>query len=158
MVLDHVPPTNVQEQLFIDLIALVPGERVVSFNANLQSMKLPGEVLLTMPNIKTLFISGADLAKGFLLPNPNGPHPNTRLLPSLRLLILEKVIQLLDEDWDHLTTYLVHQTSGNQAISLVIIGGSPDLDMPPEVADEIQDLVEEFSYRQAMEAEARGCP
>lgn len=106
-------------------------------------MGVSHELLVTMPNIETLWITDVNLSKGFLQPNPDGPHHNTKLFPSLRRLHLENVYPD-DVDWDHLKTYLVHQTSGNQAISLRVSGSSPS--MRPEVVNEINGLVEEFAY------------
>jgi hypothetical protein len=48
-----------------------------------------------------------------------------------------------DVGWGPLVTYLVHQTSDNQAISLEMSGYSH---IPPEVAGEIRGLVGEFVY------------
>ena len=136
------PPPDELEQLLIDLIAFLPRERVEHFDAKLDK-KLPEELLFMMPNIKTLHATGAELSKGFLQPNPDGPHPNTKLLPSLEMLCLENVI-LNDDNWSHLTTYLAHQTSDGQAISLEMVGMLPY--MRPEVVDEIDGLVGEFIY------------
>ena len=149
---DLAPPATV-EQLLIDLIELIPRERVMSFNANaLLYMKPPEELFLLMPSIRTLYLSGVEVSKGFLQPNPEGPHAKKKLLPSLRALHLEDVV-LNDNDWGHLTTYLGHQISNNQAISLQVFGDSPY--MPQEVVDEIKGLVEEFTYDQE-EADGRG--
>lgn len=142
---DLAPPATL-EQLLIDLIELIPREHVVSFNANaLLYMKPPEELFLMMPSVRTLYLSGVEVSKGFLQPNPDGPRANKKLLPLLRALHLEDV-SLTDGDWNHLTTYLNHQTSENQTISLQVFGDSPY--MPPEVVDEIRDLVEEFTYDQ----------
>jgi len=71
------------------------------------------------------------------------PHSDTKLFPSLRYLHLENVSSN-DVDWNHLKVYLVHQTSGGQAISLRVSGGA--FRMRPEMENEIKDLVEEFTY------------
>jgi hypothetical protein len=142
---DLVPPSTL-EQLLIDLIKLIPREHVVSFNANaLLYMKPPEELFLMMPSIKTLYLSGVEVSKGFLQPNPDGPRANKKLLPFLRALHLED-ITLTDNDWSHLTTYLAHQTSDGQTVSLQVFGDSPF--MSQEVVDEIRGLVEEFTYEQ----------
>jgi len=140
---DRPPPDEV-EQLIIDLIALIPGEHVGHFNADL-NMELPEELLFMMPNINRLYIIGAELSKGFLQPNPDGSHAmNTKLLPSLETLYLEGVT-LGNDGWSDLTTYLVHQTSDNQTISLEMVGEFPY--MCPEVENEIKGLVTEFIYQ-----------
>jgi len=140
--LANKPPPGVLEQLLIDLVALIPRERVEDFTAELDT-KLLEEPLFMMPNIKVLRTIGVQLSKGFLQPHPDGPHANTKLLPSLERLCLEDVV-LNDDDWSHLTTYLAHQTSDDQAVSLEMVGKLPD--MGPEVVDEINVLVREFIY------------
>ena len=138
------PPLDAPEQLFINLIALIPRERVVSFNASLH-INPQEELFFTMPNIETLRLSDVRLSEGFLQPNPDGPHANTKLLPSLRSLCLDGVTYLNDEDWSLLVTYLTHQTSDYQAISLEVIGDFPYY--CPEVVSRIEGLVKEFSRR-----------
>ena len=140
---DGPPPPDVLERMFINLIVPIPRECVVSFVAN-TSQKLPEELYFTMPNIEKAHLFGVELSEGFLQPNPDGPHANTQLFPSLRSLCLEGV-KTDDSNWGHLITYLVHQTSGGQMVSLEVIGDSPC--MPPEVVNEVEGLVEEFTYR-----------
>ena len=130
---------NMLEKFLAELIAPIPRERVVSFKTTTLDMR--GELFSTMPNIETLRISNAELSGGFLQPNPNGPHANTKLLPSLRFLSLQG-LTLPDNNWGHLTTYLAHQTFDNQALSLEIGGDIPHL--CPEVMVEVKDLVEEL--------------
>ena len=130
---------NMLEQLLLDLITPIPRERIVSLNAFKPDTQ--GELFSMMPNIETLCISDVELSGGFLQPNADGPRANTKLLPSLRFLSLQD-LTLRDNNWVHLTTYLAHQTSGNQAISLEIGGNLPHLCL--EVMEEVEDLVEEF--------------
>ena len=143
LVVQASQPPNVLEQLLNNLIALVPLEHVRSYNAGPRA-KPSEELFFMMPNIETLCISGVELCEGFLQPNPGGPHANMKLLPSLRLLHLEDVPFLHDNDWDHLKTYLTHQTSDNQTISLEMVGNLAY--MRQEVADGIKGLVERFAY------------
>jgi hypothetical protein len=79
------------------------------------------EVVVAMPNLETLYLSYPVVSDGFLLPDPNGPNADKKLLPSLRQLYLEDA-EVEDDNWDPLVTYLAHQTSGGQAISLKIFG------------------------------------
>ena len=137
-----LPPPDVLEQLAVNFVAPLPREHVVSFEDRV-GRKLPEELFFMMPNIKTLHIHGAELPEGFLQPNPDGPHANTKLLPSLRFLCL-KGVTLNDDDWGRLTKYLVHQTSDGQTISLEVGGYSPH--PCPEVANEIENLIENFAY------------
>jgi len=136
-------PPDIREQLFIELVTLVPLERIVSLDTN-GGTKIPEELFCMMPNIETMRISCAELSKGFLQPNPDGPYATTKLLPSLRLLRLVYVVLQNDDDWGHLVTYLAHQTSDGQTISLEVIGEFPY--ERPEVANGIKGLVKEFSY------------
>ena len=129
------------EQLLIGLIAPVPGEHVASFDFD-SYMELPEGVFSMMPNIETLHLTGAKLSEGFLQPKPGGPRANTKLLPSLRSLHLQDM-NLDDDDWGPLVTYLVNQTSDNQIISLEVTGYYPRMDQ--EVVYEIAHLVEAFT-------------
>jgi len=147
--LTHTPPQNTVEQFVVDLIAPIPREPVISFIADIDT-GLPEEVLFAMPNIKMLSICNVELSKGFLQPNPDGPHPNTKLLPSLRSLSLGHII-LSDGSWDHLVTYLAHQTSDSRSISLKLFGYVPGIRL--EVVDKIKHLVEEFAYPPGSEVE-----
>jgi len=140
---DGPPLPHVLEQMFVNLIVPIPRECVVSFMAD-TTPKLPEELYFTMPNIEKVHFFGVELSEGFLQPNPDGPHANTKLFPSLRLLGLEDV-NTDDSNWDHLIAYLIHQTSGGQIVSLEVIGDSPC--MPPEVVNEVEGLVKEFAYR-----------
>ena len=153
MVLDDLLPLDAQEQLLIDLVALTPREHIVLLDANL-NMKPPEGLFFAMPNIETLSLSDVELSKGFLLPNPDGPHANKKPFPSLRSLYLESV-ELDDDDWGHLTTYLARQTSDGQLISLEVLD-APHI--PPKVVNEIKGLVGEFTYYQKPEAEGEGSP
>jgi len=136
------PPPGTPEQFFIPLITLIPQERIVFFNADLY-VRPPEEVFFMMRNIETLYLSEMQLSEGFLQPNPDGPHANTKLLPSLRLLRLGDVTYLNDYGWSLLTTYLVHQTSGGRTISLEVIGRFPE--ESPEILNRIRGLVKEFT-------------
>ena len=136
--LTDLPPPL--EQLF-NLIALIPREQVVRVDAALD-VGPPEELFLMMPNIEALNLCDVELSEGFLQPNPDGLHANTKLLPSLETLWLWDPF-LYDDDWSHLTTYLAHQTSDDQTISLAIFGDIPY--MPPDVANEIKGLVEDFT-------------
>jgi len=140
---DRPPPPDLLEQSLVDLIMPIPRECVVSFAAG-TSPKLPEELYFTMPNIVTAHFFRVEFSKGFLQPNPDGPHPNAKLFPSLRSLCLEDV-NTDTSNWGHLIEYLIHQTSGGQMVALEVISDSPC--MPPEVVNEVEELVEEFTFR-----------
>ena len=86
---------------------------------------------------------------GQFLYKPNGIHANAKLLPSLRLLRLKGVIFLNDEHWGYLTTFLAHQTSDGQNISLEMVGNLPYVG--PGVMDKIMGLVKEFDHRENLD-------
>ena len=75
-------PDPVMEKLYLDLMALVPQEYVVRYRTE-HHARAPEEPLFTTPNIETLWLCGWTLSKGLLQPVPDGPHANTKLLPSL---------------------------------------------------------------------------
>ena len=138
--LANQPPPDVLKQLFVELIALIPRERVVYFIAS-PDLKLLEEPFLMMPNIGTLVVIGAELSKGFLQPDPNGPNANEKLLLELSTLSLQH-ITLDDDGWSSLKSYLYYQTTNLQTVSLELVGEIPY--MSPEEADEIEGLVDEF--------------
>ena len=131
-----------QEGLFIDTLALVPKESVVCFEADFMVAKTE-HVLAEMPNIEYLHLADVTIQEGFLLSCSCETNLHQKLLPSLRQLYLEGV-QAEDEDWDPLITYLVHQTSGNQVVSLKVFGKG--VHMCSDVLDEIRELVEEMVH------------
>ena len=140
-----------QEKLYTDILAFFPRERVVYFKTDLH-MGVVEELLIAMDNIESLHLISPVVSEGFLLPNPNGPNAHTKLLPSLQLLYLEQA-RASDWNWDPLITYLTHQTSGNQAISLSVSGDG--LHICSGLVKQIDDLVEEFVYKPDPEGE---CP
>ena len=143
VVLAEAAPRGVLGNLCLDLNAFPPGERVGRLETTIPASTNKTEgLLITMPNVETLILSNVVLSKGFLQPDPDGPHANTKLLPSLRSLVLKHIISLSDNDWGHLTTYLTHQISGGQPISLKV--GSFFPHMCPEVAKELESLAGEF--------------
>ena len=144
------PPDPTTKKLTLDLLAFTPREHVVSLEL-IGLAEVPEDLLVTMPNIETLWLHSVKLSDGFLLPNPEGPHANMKLLPSLRSLRLEYLI-LEGSNWEPLITYLLHQTSEDQVISLRLSAFSAGFDVPPEVAKEIQGLVETFAYGLKLDA------
>ncbi|KAF9782958.1 hypothetical protein BJ322DRAFT_185346 [Thelephora terrestris] len=134
---DDLPP-QASEKLFANVVAQIPGEYVVSLKGtgNLNVIK---EAVTAMPNIRRLQLVDVPLSDGFLQPDPCGSHANTKLLPSLRYLHLHDTVA---KDWRPLIPYLIHQTSGGQAVSLRITGES--VDICPSVMERIKELVEEL--------------
>jgi len=133
-------PPSILENLCLNLITLTPRARVYHFDTSLPPNRLEDQ-LIEMPNIETLTLFDVTLYRRFLQPNPRGPRTRTKLLPSLRSLCLEKV-SLTNHDWGDLTTYLAHQTSGGQGISLKIAGDFPHLCV--DMAKEVESMVEKF--------------
>jgi len=140
---DLLPPSAIELSL-TNIIAPIPLEYIRSFHAGLGT-KLSEELFFMMPNIEVLHISDMDLSEGFLQPNPDGPHANMKFLPSLRSLRLEDVLFMDEDDWGYLTTYLAHQTSDGQVISLEVVGGLQYVCL--EAVGRIEGLVKEFTYR-----------
>ena len=134
---ENLPP-HAEERLCIDFVAHTPREHVVYFGGDLTMYSLK-TIVTTMPNIQELHLTSGRVADGFLLPDPDEPVANGKLLPSLRHLRLE---DLYEDDWSPLLPYLTHQTSGGQKISLTISGGSHHI--CKDVLREIESLVEEF--------------
>ena len=155
-ILAGIAPLGVLDNLCLDLIASTPQEHVsrLQLSTNSPPANRMEDLLIAMPNIETLYLSKVALSKSFLQPKPDGPHANTKLLPSLRYLDLGDVT-LTDGDWGHLTTYLIHQTSGGQVISLHASGS---FHMCTEAMSEVVGLVEEFSYHERPKAESEGSP
>ena len=134
------PPGGLQN-LCRDFLAFTPLEHARTFDTDLPATQLE-DLLVAMPDLEILLLRNVTLSEGFLQPNLAGPHSKTRLLPSLRSLHLENII-LSDNDWGHLVTYLAHQSTDDQVIRLTITGRFPH--MCPEMAEEIRNLVKEFS-------------
>jgi len=110
------------------------------------------EIVVAMPNLETLYLMRPVVTHGFLLPDPRGPNLHKKLLPSLRRLYLQDA-KAVDDDWEPLVTYLAHQTSGNQAVSLDLFGKG--VHVCPEVIEQIEGLVEELVYEPDRDQE---CP
>ena len=134
-----VLPRGAEEKLCINLVALTPREHVVHFTGGLTAYAMRN-LFVNMPNIEDLYLKGSMVSDAFLHPDP---LPHTKLLPSLRHLCLDHVALRNEDDWSPLITYLTHQTSGGQAISLRLCGGRTSV--PRNVAKVIEGLVEEFN-------------
>jgi len=135
-------PWEDMEELFIDTLALLPRESVVFLEVNLLAGATE-EMITEMPNIKYLNLVNTIVWPEFLLPYENGPGPRRKLLPSLQWLGLEDV-KAEDDDWSPLVTYLAHQTSGDQAVSIKISGEG--LHICADVLDQIYELVSGIYY------------
>jgi hypothetical protein len=127
-------------KLCFEVLTILPQKSIVSLE---MPLSVTEEILVAMPNLETLCLFRPAVSDGFLLPDPNGPNADKKLLPSLRKLYLEDA-EAVDNDWDPLVTYLAHQTSGGQAISLEIFGDG--IHVCSEVIERIEGLVEELGY------------
>ena len=136
---DNIPEDEITG-LCTNLLAVASQEHVVEFAWGSNSGAL-GEIDLpfAMPNVEKLFLLESVISDTFL--QPDQPS-HTKLLPSLRHLYLHDPI-LQNDDWRPLISYLAHQTSGGQGISLKIRKSRPPV--PPEVVREIEGLVDEFN-------------
>jgi len=133
-------PRDVRKKLYIDVLALLPQESIVNFYMDLP---VAAEVVVAMPNLQVLRLVNPVVSDGFLLPNPNGPNAHKKLFPSLQRLYLEDA-EAVEDNWEPLVTYLVHQTSGDQAVSLGLF--DEGVHICSEVIERIEGLVEEFVY------------
>jgi len=129
------------DKLCIDLIACTPREQVLYLGGHLSTAVLR-ETAPAMPKIQELCLIGAFLSDGFLRPDPAGSLTGAKLLPSLRHLHMEDTV-LDDDDWSPLLSYLSHQTSSDQAISLTLCGEPSHICRNAEIG--IEGLVDEFT-------------
>jgi len=132
-------PQGADEKLCSNLVSLAPRECVVDFSAALNTHTVK-DLLITMPNVEGLYLRESVVSDMFLQLDPPS---HKKLLPSLQRLNLDYLTLPSDDDWSPLITYLIHQTSGGQAISFKLCGEHPPV--PPEVVEEIESLVEEFN-------------
>jgi len=144
-------PDDTQDKLRADFITYLPTQHVISYKGTMSACSLQ-QVIPTMPNIQELYLMSTKISDGFLRPGSDGPLVNAKLFPSLRFLHLEDVL-IDDNDWSPLVSYLTHQTSGGQALSLRLAGKS--IHICPHVAEAIKDLVEELFIDLASKQE---CP
>ena len=149
--LSRLIPRDVTKNLHIDILALLPQETIVDFETDLPVTE---KIILTMPNLEVLHLIRPVVSDGFLLPDSKGSNAHKKLLPSLRRLYLQDV-EAVDDNWYPLITYLTHQTSGNQAVSLELFGEGPGVHVCPEVIERIEGLVEELVYEPDPDL---GCP
>jgi len=147
--LSRLIPRDVTKNLHLDIHALLPQESIVDFETDLPVTE---EIILTMPNLEVLYLIRPVVSHRFLLPDPRGPNAHNKLLPSLRRLYL-KDARAVDDNWYPLITYLIHQTCGNQAVSLELFGDG--VHVCPEVIERIEGLVEELVYEPDPDS---GCP
>ena len=151
----NLPPPEAK-RLYVELLAHIPRERVIALNT-FYFEEIPEEILVAMPNIQTLSIYGFRFSNGFLQPNPDGPHANAKLLPSLRHLYLtdvgpelspsselEETYSKSQPGWGPLTHFLAQKAAENKLVSLHLGGDSSEI--PWEIARVMRDLAEEFSY------------
>ena len=137
--LSRIISRNARKKLYIDILALLHQESIIDFDTDLSVTE---EVVIGMSNLEVLYLT-RPVESGFLLPDPNGPNAHKKLLPSLRRLYLEDAVAM-DDNWDPLVTYLAHQTSGDQTVSLELFGEG--VHVCSEVIEQIEGLVEELVY------------
>ena len=139
-----LPPGQAMEKLRLDLMAFTPQDHVVSFKSEYR-LTASEELFVAMPKIEMLWLYDINFSNRLLQPNPEGPHSNKRLLPSLQSLQLENVGPE-EIDWGLLKAYLVHQAFDGEPISLQVTGRNECV--PLKVQNEIENLVEEFTYHE----------
>ena len=127
-------------ELYTDILALLPKERVVYFRTDSQVVE---GMVVGMPNLEFLHLMGAVVSNGFLLPEQDGPNASKKLLPSLRRLCIQPTAAD-DDDWDPLVHFLTQQSVGGQPISLGL--SCKLVHICSRVLKEIEGLVKEFTY------------
>ena len=137
--LSRIISRDARKKLYIDILALLHQESIVDFDTDLSVTE---EVVVGMSNLEVLYLT-RPVRSGFLLPDPNGPNAHKKLLPSLRRLYLEDA-EAVNYNWDPLVTFLTHQTSGDQTVSLELFGQG--VHVCSEVIEQIKGLVEELVY------------
>lgn len=132
-------PQGAGEEICVDLIGLTPREHAIDFWWELNTLDMTN-LLFTMPNTNDLYLpqsgSPSTLLQQDLL-------PRTKPFPSLRRLCLYYSYLQSGDDWSPLITYLTHQASDGQAISLTL--GFEGVSIPPETVREIEHLVQDFN-------------
>jgi hypothetical protein len=135
----HTPPDS-RSKLYIDILTLLPKERIVYLETD--SLEIE-EVVVSMPNLESLHLVNVEVSSGFLLPNPEGPNANKKLIPSLRRLYLENVVAT-NKSWDPLVHYLICQAMDNQSMLICVFGDESHVCL--EAVKRIEPLVGEFVY------------
>jgi len=136
---EPLPPSARDKLCFI---AHTPGEQHVVYFRGTLSMDASMGIVTAMSNIQELRLASVLLADGFLQPVSDGPLTNKKLFPSLRRLYLEDVTAE-ESNWSPLISYVIHQTSDGQGISLTFSAGNQHI--CKGVVREIESLVEELN-------------
>ena len=141
--LTRKPSGPEMDKLCLGLMGFLPREHVVSFDS--LWWEAPPELFVEMPNLETLSYRGlACLSDGFLRSDPNGPHPSTKLFPSLRCLRLNTG-RVGESGWEPLVRFLAQQKSNGRPVSFHLSLDS-HLDLSWEDVKTIRGLAVEFSY------------
>lgn len=123
-----------KRQTWIDILRLLPTERIAYFETNFP------EVEEAMPELQVLHLFDVELSSGFLLPKHNRQNAHNELLPSLRTLYLDSVTAE-DDNWDPLVNYLTHR-QGSRLVLLTLSGAH----ICSETLERIKLLVQELRY------------
>jgi hypothetical protein len=142
-----------KEKVCIDILALLPRESIVYFETNLSTIPTV-EAIVEMPNLEALYLIETVVYYGFLLLDPDGLNPRTKLLPSLQRLYLQDP-RAEGSDWWPLFHYAAYQTSDDHPFSLILFGEYTHI--CSELAEQIKGLVEEFVYDWTAECPFREC-
>ena len=130
----------------LDLIAQGPREEFVHFQV-LNKTRTMGDIHTSLPNLRTLHLTGLHLPTAFPERNSGGDEG---ILPCLRHLILE-CSTTDDGDWSPLLTFLAGRAStGNRLCLLRIVGVDR---MSSEMEERIRELFEGLRDR-----ETKSCP
>ena len=122
------------EKLWVNFVAHIPREHAACLEVDTDPDAVK-EIIHTMPNIQELVLMNIRFPEGFLQPAQDGPLPARNFSHHC-----DTCISTLTGP--SLVSYLVHQTSGGQVISLRIAGGP--LYICPHVVESIRNVVEEL--------------
>ena len=120
--MDQIHPKNRLEEITLGLAAHVPREEVVYFQAQEHSLGMV-HISAQLPNLRALHFKKTPLP--FALPRATS-NSDAELFPSVRCILLDRVVVSDGDGWDPLTAFLLRrECAGRRLHSLVILGPYP---------------------------------
>ena len=137
------------DKVWVDFIAHAPSEHVVCLEVNMDPDAVE-KIISIMPNAQELTIMNNESPDGLPRPALDGPFVGMKLFPSPRYLHL---YDFGGRYWSSLASYLIHQTSGGQVISLRVAG--EPVRICPHLVESVRNVVEELILDLSSEEECR---
>ncbi|KAF9785010.1 hypothetical protein BJ322DRAFT_1210989 [Thelephora terrestris] len=134
--LNPMPPKDLLEGAFLDLIAHVPREEVVYFQACRRPITTEA-ISAQLPYLKAVRFEQTPLDVAF----PESILDRDNIFPRLRHVFLDG-ISVCRDDWSPLTTFLYRFASSGKELDTLEIGGN--FEMHPGVEEMIRRAVREF--------------